>query len=109
MYVSRRSAATLERGMRGQRREQRRRVPRGSRAAAREHRGGVKRERLLVLDLLESFVRERNAEVLLARRRDGGWTCRLRTGAVGAYSAAGGSAREALRGALAAAGVALPD
>ena len=65
------------------------------------------RPRLLVLDLLESYARERNVDVRLERRDDlGRWFCVLSGSAgQGFVRGSGGTAREAVRNALARAGV----
>ena len=64
------------------------------------------RPRLLVLDLLESYARERNVDVRLERRDDlGRWFCVLRGAGQGFVRGSGGTAREAVRNALARAGV----
>jgi hypothetical protein len=56
----------------------------------------TERSRLLVLDLLESFARERDVNVRLERRReDEVWTCTLSDG--GPVQTTGPSAREAIR------------
>jgi hypothetical protein len=65
------------------------------------------RPRLLVLDLLESYARERNVDVRLERRDDlSRWFCVL-SGSAGQrfVRGNGGTAREAVRDALAQAGV----
>ena len=65
------------------------------------------RPRLLVLDLLESYARERNVDVRLERRDDlSRWFCVLSGSAgQGFVRGSGGTAREAVRSALAQAGV----
>ena len=64
------------------------------------------RPRLLVLDLLESYARERNVDVRLERRDDlGRWFCVLRGAGQGFVRGSGGTAREAVRNALKRAGV----
>jgi hypothetical protein len=69
--------------------------------------GMRERPRILMLDLLESFARERGVAVRLERRpQDEAWTCTLRNG--DPVSTTGSSAREAIRRALKAAGVDLP-
>jgi hypothetical protein len=66
------------------------------------------RPRLLVLDLLESYVRERDLNVRIERRHDHqDWICTLTDGS--AVRAEGVSAREAIRSALQQAGVEIPD
>ena len=70
----------------------------------------AERPRLLVLDLLESYARERGVHVLLARmsERDG-WTCVLTPeGAFTPVSGTGRSAREAIMSALRQQGVDVP-
>jgi hypothetical protein len=70
----------------------------------------AERPRLLVLDLLETYARERDIDVRLERRhhRDE-WICLLsRNGNGGAARGSGESAREAIRDALEQAGVELP-
>jgi hypothetical protein len=68
--------------------------------------------RLLVLDLLETYARERDIDVRLERRHDRHeWICTLSTngnGDGGATRASGQSAREAIMRALEKAGVELP-
>ena len=65
------------------------------------------RPRLLVLDLLETFARERDIDVRLERRHDlDEWICTLSNG--GATRATGHTAREAIKSALEQAGVELP-
>ena len=66
--------------------------------------------RLLVLDLLETYARERDIDVRLERRHDRHeWICTLSTnGNGGATRASGQSAREAIMRALEQAGVELP-
>jgi hypothetical protein len=65
------------------------------------------RPRLLVLDLLETYARERDIDVRLERRHDHSeWVCTLSNG--GATRASGETAREAIRSALEQAGVELP-
>ena len=67
------------------------------------------RPRLLMLDLLESFSRERDIDVRLERRHEGAdWSCSLKTDAGHAVRGVGASAREAIRNALKQAGVELP-
>jgi hypothetical protein len=67
------------------------------------------RERLLVLDLLESYARERDIDVRLERRqhRDE-WICELATNGGESVRGTGRSAREAIISALQRAGVELP-
>jgi hypothetical protein len=70
----------------------------------------VARERLLVLDLLESYALERRATVGIERREGEGWRCQLQQPAGGTLICGRGhSAREAIRNALQQAGVELPD
>jgi hypothetical protein len=68
--------------------------------------------RLLVLDLLETYARERDIDVRLERRHERHeWVCTLSTngnGNGGATRANGQSAREAIMRALEQAGVELP-
>jgi hypothetical protein len=60
---------------------------------------------LLIVDLLESYAREREIEVYLERRGDQGeWSCRLNEGRR-AYRGSGPTARAAIRRALGDAGV----
>ena len=70
----------------------------------------AERPRLLVLDLLETYARERDIDVRLERRHHrNGWICLLsRNGIGGAARGSGESAREAIRDALEQAGVELP-
>jgi hypothetical protein len=72
---------------------------------------GTERPRILSLDLLESYARERDIDVRLERRHElGRWSCTLVARGQGApVVATGTSAREAIRRALEAAGVDLPD
>jgi hypothetical protein len=66
------------------------------------------RPRVLALDLLESFARERDIDVLLERRNDRTeWVCLLTEGRKG-FRATGRSARQAIMGALREAGVDIP-
>jgi hypothetical protein len=66
------------------------------------------KSRVLVLDLLESFVRERDLGVRIERRRDDpGWVCTIVNG-VPEVQATGSSAREAIKAALEEAGVEIP-
>jgi hypothetical protein len=60
------------------------------------------RPRLLVLDLLESYARERDIHVLLERRSERNeWVCVLRSGQNGAESRwVGETARQAIMDAL---------
>lgn len=70
---------------------------------------GSARPRLLVLDLLETYARERDMDVQLARenRRDT-WTCTLRVTAEESFRGTGRTAREAIMHVLGRAGVELP-
>ncbi len=70
----------------------------------------TERPRLLALDLLESYARERDLDVGLIRRKDRHeWTCALRTDADnGQVTGLGESAREAIMDALRQANVELP-
>lgn len=65
-------------------------------------RQGHERPRLLVLDLLESYARERDIHVLLERRSEQDeWVCVLRSGKNGSESrCVGKTAREAIVDAL---------
>ena len=69
------------------------------------------RPRLLVLDLLESYARERDIHVLLERRSaPDEWVCVLRSEKSGAKSrCVGKTAREAIMEALRHEGVYMPD
>jgi hypothetical protein len=74
-------------------------LPGGGEAGASE---SHERPRLLVLDLLETYARERNMDVVLEREsaRDR-WVCIMRSGAKGlAARCVGDSAREAIVQAL---------
>jgi hypothetical protein len=65
------------------------------------------RPRILVLDLLESFARERDVNVQIQRRKDQqDWVCSVTNGVP--VETRGGSAREAIRAALEQAGVEIP-
>ena len=72
---------------------------------------GTERPRILSLDLLESYARERDIDVRLERRHElGRWSCTLVAKGEGSpVVATGASAREASRRALEAAGVELPE
>jgi hypothetical protein len=72
---------------------------------------GTERPRILSLDLLESYARERDIDVRLERRHElGRWSCTLVARDEGSPEVAtGASAREAIRRALEAAGVELPE
>jgi hypothetical protein len=67
------------------------------------------RPRLLALDLLETYARERDMDVQLARdsRRDT-WTCTLRVSADECFRGTGRTARESIMHVLGRAGVELP-
>ena len=69
------------------------------------------RPRLLVLDLLESYARERDIHVLLERRSEQDeWVCVLKSGTDGVESrSVGKTARAAVMDALRSAGVYTPD
>jgi hypothetical protein len=69
----------------------------------------AERPRLLVLDLLESFSRERDIDVRLERRRERhDWICSLTIDAGVAVRGMGQSAREAITNALRQTGIELP-
>lgn len=72
---------------------------------------GTDRPRILSLDLLESYARERDIDVRLERRHElGRWSCTLVTKGQGTpVVATGVSAREAIRRALEASGVDIPE
>ena len=66
-------------------------------------------QRLLVLDLLESYARERDLYVMLERVRGDDWMCVLRSGTKGlATRTVGKTAREAILDALRSQGVEIP-
>ena len=66
------------------------------------------RPRLLVLDLLETYARERDIDVRLERDHDRDvWDCVLTNGSRGPARGMGRTAREAIMSALEAAGVKL--
>lgn len=66
------------------------------------------RPRILVLDLLESFVRERDVTVQIERRKEEqDWLCRVTNGKL--VETTGDSAREAIRAALQQAGIEIPS
>ena len=68
------------------------------------------RPRVLVLDLLESFARERDVNIRLERHKsDHGWVCTVTNGLPAEVRTTGESAREAIRAALEEAGVELPS
>ena len=71
----------------------------------------VERPRILVLDLLETFARERDMDVRLERSHDReAWTCALMVNRVGpTFRGDGPTAREAIMVALKQAGVELPN
>ena len=70
----------------------------------------MERPRLLVLDLLESFARERDIDVRLERRHElDSWSCTLVEHGKDPLVTSGLSAREAVRRALIAAGVEIPE
>ncbi len=67
------------------------------------------RPRLLVLDLLETYSRERDTDVRLERDNDrDAWTCVLNEKGAESVLGVGRTAREAIRSALEQAGVELP-
>lgn len=69
--------------------------------------GMAEKPRILVLDLLESFARERNVNIHIERRKDRPeWVCTLTNGVP--VRASGDGAREAIRTALQQVGVDLP-
>jgi hypothetical protein len=70
---------------------------------------GTKPPGLLVLDILETYARERDTDVRLERdhRRDL-WTCTLRIGSAENFRGTGRTAREAIKHVLARADVKLP-
>ena len=72
---------------------------------------GHERPRLLVLDLLESYARERDVHVLLERvSEQDEWVCVLKSGTNGsAARSVGKTAREAIMEALRHEGVDPPD
>ena len=66
------------------------------------------RPRILVLDLLESFARERDVKVQIERRKEEqDWVCRVTNG--DPVETTGDSAREAIRAALQQAGIEMPS
>jgi hypothetical protein len=68
------------------------------------------RSRVLVLDLLESFARERDVNVRIERRKeDRAWVCTVTNGVPAEVQTSGASAREAIRAALQEAGVEIPS
>ena len=72
---------------------------------------GTERPRILSLDLLESYARERDIDVRLERSHElGRWSCTLVAKGEGSpVVATGTTAREAIRRALEAAGVEFPE
>ena len=72
---------------------------------------GTDRPRILSLDLLESYARERDIDVRLERRHElGRWSCTLvQSGAGQPVVATGTTAREAIRRALEISGVDVPE
>jgi hypothetical protein len=67
----------------------------------------TERSRILVLDLLESFARERDVNIYIERRKDHQeWVCTVTNGVP--VRTSGESAREAIRTALEQAGVEIP-
>ena len=71
----------------------------------------TERPRILVLDLLESFARERDMNVRIERNKERHtWISTVTNGfPAGAVQAAGDTAREAIRSALQKSGVELPS
>ena len=68
------------------------------------------RPRVFVLDLLESFARERDVNIRIERHKsDHGWVCTVTNGLPAEVRTTGASAREAIRAALEPAGVELPS
>jgi hypothetical protein len=66
------------------------------------------RPRILVLDLLESFARERDVNVQIQRRKDRqDWVCSVTNGTP--VGTRGDSARKAIQAALEEAGIELPS
>ena len=69
----------------------------------------MERARILLLDLLETIGRERDARIRLERLGREAWRCELHSNGDGRLiSAIGPNAREAIRKALESAGVDLP-
>ena len=70
----------------------------------------AERPRILVLDLLETFARERDTDVRLERDHERGeWTCALMVNRIGpTFRGDGRTAREAIFDALRQTGVELP-
>ena len=87
-------------------RGQPRSLPRLRRASHLEAVAG--RERLLVLDILESYVRERDAQVRIVRETGQQWHCRLWPCPGNLITGVGRTAREAIRNAREQAGVEIP-
>lgn len=73
-------------------------------------RANGERPRLLVLDLLESYVRERDVHVMLERVSEHDqWVCELRDGSEhAAVRTTGGTARQAIMKALRLEGIDVP-
>jgi hypothetical protein len=71
----------------------------------------TERPRILVLDLLESFARERDMNVHIERDKERHtWICTVANGvSAGAVQATGDTAREAISSALQKSGVELPN
>jgi hypothetical protein len=68
------------------------------------------RPRILVLDLLESFSRERDVNIRIERHKsDHAWVCTVTNGLPAEVRTTGETAREAIRAALKEAGVELPS
>jgi hypothetical protein len=68
----------------------------------------TERTRILVLDLLESFARERDVKVRLERRKqEQDWICSVTNG--DRVETTGESAREAIQAALRQAGIEIPS
>ena len=68
------------------------------------------RPRILVLDVLESYARERDVDVRLERRHElDAWSCTLVSQGSPPVSTHGTTARAAIRTALKAVGVELPS
>jgi hypothetical protein len=69
----------------------------------------AERPHLVVLDLLETYARERDIDVRLERRHElNAWSCTLVEKGKAPVVTTGSSAREAIRRALLAAGVTIP-
>jgi hypothetical protein len=71
----------------------------------------TEKPRLLALDLLESYARERDIDVRLERRHElEQWSCTLvAKDGTGSMVTSGSTAREAIKRALTAAGVGIPE